>query len=108
MQTLIKYIIPLDVNAPTFAYSTTAIEVFPNPFVDRILVRLLGSEGNYTVAIYSLEGKRMYQQTFYAIDGEVNTYELSDIAIADLRRGMYVLTVNYHGTVVQAEKIIKQ
>jgi len=103
-----KIYYPLDVNAPTFAYSTTAIEVFPNPFVDRIRVRLLGSEGNYTVAIYSLEGKRMYQQTFYAIDGEVNTYELSDMAIANLRRGMYVLTVNYHGTVVQAEKIIKQ
>lgn len=103
-----KIYYPLDVNAPTFAYSSTAIEVFPNPFVDRIRVRLLGAEGNYSLILYTLEGKKICQQTFYAFGGEINTFELSGMIIANLRRGMYVLTVSYNGTVVQGEKIFKQ
>lgn len=103
-----KIYYPLDVNAPTFAFSSTSIEVYPNPFIDHIRVRLLGSEGHYTFTLYSLEGKKIYQQAYYAAGDEMNTYEFGGLAISSLRRGMYVLTVSFNGALVQAEKIIKQ
>ncbi|MGC8803244.1 MAG: CotH kinase family protein [Bacteroidales bacterium] len=103
-----KIYYPLDVNSPTFAYSKTAIEVYPNPFIDRLRVRLLGEAGNYTFMLQTLNGQRVYQQTFYAADGEINTFEIPGVAINSLGRGMYILTVSVNGAVVQAEKVIKQ
>ncbi|MCX7985882.1 MAG: CotH kinase family protein [Bacteroidales bacterium] len=103
-----KIYYPLDVQAPTFAYSKAAIEIYPNPFVERIFVKLLAEEGSYTVNIYTLEGKRVCQQTVYAFSDEIKTIEFSGQDVQNLKRGMYILTVSSKGMVMKADKIYKQ
>jgi hypothetical protein len=99
---------PLDINAPTFAYSNTAIEVFPNPFTDLIKIHLLGPSGYYSIRIQNIDGKLIENRTFYCNEGIENELTVSSISLANAPAGMYILTVQHNGATVQAEKLIKK
>lgn len=61
--------------------------VFPNPFHDRFSIQIPTELSSLSVMIYSLQGKLMYLESFYAINKEVTIYP-------DLPKGMYILHVS--------------
>ena len=99
---------PLDISAPTFAYSTTAIDLYPNPFNNYLKLRLIGESGKYDISIAGMDGKIYLKKSVNCIEGQINNITFSGDELSLPASGMYFIIVSHNGRTVQAEKIIKQ
>lgn len=103
-----KIYYPLDIHAPTFAYSPFAVEAYPNPFHAFIKVKILGKAGNYIIRLQSADGRIMATQQTYCIEDRTNEVLFRSPAIESAKPGLYFIVIMYNGQVVQAEKVVKE
>jgi hypothetical protein len=75
----------------------SAVEIFPNPFIDRFTIEHeFGADTR--VALFGADGRRVYD----GILGE----GMNDIVVSDLASGFYVLRLSKGGEVLASRKIV--
>ncbi|MBP6303258.1 MAG: T9SS type A sorting domain-containing protein [Bacteroidia bacterium] len=77
---------------------------FPNPFTEQLNLTLNNvSEGNITIEVYDLSGRKHYSNVQFAGQGSL-TLDLSGLSI--LNRGVYIIHVQ-NGNISLAHKLVK-
>jgi len=82
--------------------------VFPNPFVDKVSIKLFAkTAGTYKIGIYDYSGRLVYDENVQQIAASVNTVHEISLSSAGLVKGMYVLRVISDVMPIQTLKIMK-
>lgn len=74
---------------------TQPIDIYPNPVTDTLYIRA-GSDSQGHVRITSTNGSTVFDE-----DISVSIFDPAAIDMSSLPGGMYVLTVEYEGTVIK-------
>jgi hypothetical protein len=82
----------------TFPKINNELVVFPNPARDKVCVQLPYNDKNYTIEIYDLSGRKVFNQTSVS-----NQYFID---VNNLENGIYLLKVNYNSESYQSKLII--
>jgi hypothetical protein len=100
------YYAPL--NTPTLQFSSTIVQVYPNPFADHINVRMMAEDGTYTINLQSLDGKILCTKTVNTVSNQIVDVMISNSDLSRVSSGVYFVIVQKDGQIVQAKKVIKQ
>ncbi len=73
--------------------------VYPNPFTDKITIKVSDKSNNYSVKIYDLQGRILFDKQFQ----ETATLELDQLH--SLKRGLYILKVIENEHIILNTKI---
>jgi hypothetical protein len=101
------YYAPLDIDSPTLEFSSTQISVYPNPFAEKITVKMVGDAGEYQINIQSLDGKIISSKKVSVNSDEILETQFTNSELNNIKNGIYFVIVSNRGQVVQAKKIIK-
>ncbi len=82
-----------------------ALEIFPNPFVDKITIRFpSATNANIQVSLFDINGEILRKESA-GLNAGGNIYELKNLSA--LPKGMYVLQLNIDGEMVK-RKVVKE
>ena len=76
------------------------MDIFPNPFADRITVHLTNAEMPVTVLIHDVTGRLQYKSQLTDLQSELN--------LSDLNSGIYFVSLMQEGSLIESKKILKQ
>ena len=85
-----------------------SFSVFPNPFVDKVSIKLFAkTAGTYRVGIYDYSGRLVYVENAQQITALVSTVHEISLTSSGLVKGMYILRVISNVMPDQTLKIMK-
>jgi hypothetical protein len=78
---------------------------FPNPFTEKLNLTLNNvSEGNVTIEVYDLSGRKHYTQT--TLSGGQGTLSIDLSSLANLAKGVYIVNIKNGNEAIQ-QKLVK-
>jgi hypothetical protein len=72
--------------------------VFPNPANDKVCIEILDNDKNYTIEIYDINGKQIFNQTSFVNQNFID--------VTSWENGMYLIRVNNKNATYQSKLII--
>lgn len=90
-----------DAMVGTIQFKDLEVQIYPNPATDKLVIETGNNKGqasNNTIHIYSMDGKCVFEETFYNSRQEVN--------LQSFNRGVYVVRLIIGQTLYPAVKLI--
>jgi len=85
--------------------ASQAVELFPNPVSNELMVKLIALEGRSVIEVFDLTGKKVVSTTVNAKAGSIST---TKIDMSKNTKGIYLVRITNNNTIVHQSKIIKQ
>ena len=82
-----------------------AVEIFPNPISNELLVKLIAIEGKSVIDVFDLTGKKVASSTIITKAGSIST---NKIDMSKNTKGIYLVRITNKETIIHQGKIIKQ
>jgi hypothetical protein len=93
----------------SFTISNNDFDLYPNPFSNNINIKFqLRNPGNYYFELNDTYGRKISSSSHITYNQGENSYLFNDASIANLPKGLYILSVIESGNIVHQSKLIKQ
>ena len=90
----------IEETTTTHSFQAVSLEVYPNPFRNRISVRT--SQGIRSIDVYALDGRRLQTHQMTGVS------QAAEIYVGDLQNGLYLIDVHLSNGGSQAIKLLRQ
>jgi hypothetical protein len=85
--------------------ASQAVELFPNPVSNELMVKLIAIEGKSVIEVFDLTGKKVASTTIVTSPTSINN---AKIDMSRTTKGIYLVRITNNNTIVHKSKIIKQ